>query len=340
MPKTTSLSLDSIRIDPEVSPRAALNKDAIADYQALYEAEKADHPLPPLRVFHADGDDTYLLSRGFHRIAAAVAAGIQSHDCQIVKGDWWAAYLDARKDDLGETSGVRRTAADRRRIIEGLLDQERSKGWTQQQIADASLCPLRTVERIIRERKDSESGKDRPPQCEKPPMAGLPKEVSILPETIQEHGKRAEALAKCATAIQKGLANGTLKLSDDRIDVLASLPADQQTAIARELRFGKPWQAALEKAGAKVPAKKAVKKSGPKKLPKAIKAPPTDSPEHEAFVARQQLKVYADTIGRWLSHKPSIDDYRAQYPGKLGDRVVKAATELYEALKNWQKGIK
>ena len=62
--------------------------------------------------------------------------------------------------------------------------------------------------------------------------------------------------------------------------------------------------------------------------------------EAEAFDARTQVKVWAETIGRWLQQKPSIDGYRKAYPGKEGDRVVKAATELYEALKLWEKKIK
>ena len=63
--------------------------------------------------------------------------------------------------------------------------------------------------------------------------------------------------------------------------------------------------------------------------------------EHtDAFYAKQQVKVWAETIGRWLGQTPSIDEYRAKFPGEQGDKVVKAATGLFEALKKWQKGIK
>jgi transposase len=83
--------------------------------------------------------------------------------------------------------------------------------------------------------------------------------------------------------------------------------------------------------------KKRKAKAKPKKPAKKIT---TSGPKHEAFVACQQIKVYADTIGRWLSQSPSIDDYRNQWPSAEGDRVVKAATELFEALKKWSRATK
>ena len=70
---------------------------------------------------------------------------------------------------------------------------------------------------------------------------------------------------------------------------------------------------------------------------KPIHAGPENAP---AQYARQQIKIWADTIGRWLGQSPSIDEYRNKWPGPKGDRVVKAATELYEALKLWGKEIK
>jgi hypothetical protein len=62
--------------------------------------------------------------------------------------------------------------------------------------------------------------------------------------------------------------------------------------------------------------------------------------EHQAFVAKQQIKVWHETIARWLGGELSIDNIRNQYPGPEGDRVVELATEFYEALKKWPKAIK
>jgi len=72
--------------------------------------------------------------------------------------------------------------------------------------------------------------------------------------------------------------------------------------------------------------------------------PPTKSPKQkpatDANKAKHQIKIWADTLGRWLRNDPSIDQYRNKWPGKQGDRVVKLATDLYEALKVWQGSIK
>jgi len=59
-----------------------------------------------------------------------------------------------------------------------------------------------------------------------------------------------------------------------------------------------------------------------------------------ADAAKAQIKIWADTIGRWLGQSPSIDELRGKFPGKQGDAVVTAATGLYESLKTWQKAIK
>lgn len=71
--------------------------------------------------------------------------------------------------------------------------------------------------------------------------------------------------------------------------------------------------------------------------------PAGDADEHtatQADLAKKQVKIWADTIARWLGSSPSIDEYRGEWPGPKGDRVLKAAKELYEALKDWPKAIK
>ncbi|MEA3350564.1 MAG: hypothetical protein U9Q82_08090 [Chloroflexota bacterium] len=79
----------------------------------------------------------------------------------------------------------------------------------------------------------------------------------------------------------------------------------------------------------------------PRKGKEKPSGPITASPEQApAYYAREQVKIWADTIGRWLQQSPSIDEYRGQWAGPRGDRVVKAATELFEALKLWGKEIK
>lgn len=75
------------------------------------------------------------------------------------------------------------------------------------------------------------------------------------------------------------------------------------------------------------------------------KAPPKEikelTPEQSAaWHAQQQIKIWADTIGRWMSGHPSIDEYRDKFPGRCGDRVINATKELWEALEAWKKVVK
>ena len=334
--KMQVLSLETIRVDGDINPRVVLNLEALADYRDLYAA--GDHPLPALCVF-LDEEGTYWLSRGFHRFSAAQSAGLKSLDCEVRKGSHWDAYLDARLDTAGEISGVRRTAADRRKIIEGFLSHEESRKWTQQEIADASLCSLATVRRVVKDRQNAKSdapegGKSSPELLAKSGGKSQPSPPSV-PSSVQAEGERAEALAKCVPAIQKGVNSGAYMLLDEHIKTLAALTTDQQNIVARELRLGSPFKTALEKAGAKAPKKAKAGGNKPKKPKPPIKA--LQGAEREAWEARQQIKVWADTIGRWA---PDIDKYREKYPGKAASGVQGAAKALYEGLNAWGKGIK
>lgn len=77
-------------------------------------------------------------------------------------------------------------------------------------------------------------------------------------------------------------------------------------------------------------------KSGKARTVKEAKGKPRQREATEADTALRQIKIWADTIGRWLSGNPSIDDFRNQWPGPQGDRVMNAAKELFESLKAWK----
>jgi len=145
------------------------------------------------------------------------------------------------------------------------------------------------------------------------------------PRTVKRLGARDTNLDKCTDAVQKGVNTGKIKATDADIKRLAGLKPDTQNAIARAVRSGTPLKDAL-------PEKAKPPKPAPKKA--------LTGPEAKAAEARAQVKIWADAVGRWLGQSPSIDDYRALWPGSQGNKVVKLATDLYEAMKNWQKAIK
>lgn len=124
-----SLHLDKIRIDGETQSRVKLNQGAVSEYaEALQDGAK----MPPIDVFH-DGSD-YWLGDGFHRYHAHRTAGIGTIPVNVHTG----TARDARLHAIGAnaTHGLQRTAADKRRAVEMLLDDEEWSSKSDRQIAE------------------------------------------------------------------------------------------------------------------------------------------------------------------------------------------------------------
>lgn len=127
--------------------------------------------------------------------------------------------------------------------------------------------------------------------------------------------------------------------SDHALTELSKVPeADRQAVLekAADASDGKPVTAKAISEAVKATTKKPrTKPAGDKPAPRE----PGDE-QSDADVAKQQVKIWADAVGRWLGQSPSIDEYRGRWPGPKGDQVVKLATQFYEALKNWRREIK
>ena len=65
-----------------------------------------------------------------------------------------------------------------------------------------------------------------------------------------------------------------------------------------------------------------------------------EGPERDAHFAKATITSWADTVGRFLSQSPSVDDYLKQFPGKQADAALDAVKACYEALKAWAGRIK
>lgn len=140
---------------------------------------------------------------------------------------------------------------------------------------------------------------------------------------------RAEDYTRALDSLPMAFRDKVLEYAHRRGDVMefADLKEEKQRGVLQLLgTHGCPDLGSAMQVASRLP--------GPKKV-KSL-----EGKEHDAFVARQQLKVYADTIARWLSQSPSIDDFRRKWPSHQGDRAIKAASELYEALKKWIKAIR
>lgn len=113
------LEIKDIERDPALQPRAAMDEGTVAEYtEALQDEERVEAwPFPAVEVVW-DGAK-YWLWDGFHRVAAAVAAGILRVPANVGAGN--REYALWRSTGANKTHGLRRSNADKRRATEQAL---------------------------------------------------------------------------------------------------------------------------------------------------------------------------------------------------------------------------
>lgn len=121
------LAIKRITADPRAQSRARTLQEIVEEYA---DAWKAGCVFPPLRVFF--DRKTYWLSRGFHRLAAAILAEKKTVLVEVVKGGLREAILDSLGSNI--THGLRRSNEDKRHCVNVMLaDSEWSK-WSNAEI--------------------------------------------------------------------------------------------------------------------------------------------------------------------------------------------------------------
>lgn len=127
-PDIRELRLRSVRTDGGTQIRTGIDGDVREEYTAAM----LDGDLFPPGIVFYDGA-AYWLADGFHRHAAAIAAGLATFHFEVRQGSKRDALLYA----VGANAhhGLKRTVADKRRAVEALLrDREWSK-WGDREIA-------------------------------------------------------------------------------------------------------------------------------------------------------------------------------------------------------------
>lgn len=122
------IALDSILLSGECQLRSGIVQDVVDDYAALLIAGV---DLPPVTVF-ADGRDTFLAD-GYHRHAAHKKLGHLTIVADLRSG----TQRDAVLFSLGANKehGLRRTNADKRRVVERMLADDEWSRWSDRAIA-------------------------------------------------------------------------------------------------------------------------------------------------------------------------------------------------------------
>jgi hypothetical protein len=122
------LNINKIRRDAGLQPRAAIDQATVDDYA---DDLRAGTLFPPVTVYY-DGT-SYWLADGFHRVAAAIAAGLKSIHADVKQGDKRDAILFSV--GVNTTHGLRRTNEDKRRAVMRLLDDPEWSAWSDREIA-------------------------------------------------------------------------------------------------------------------------------------------------------------------------------------------------------------
>lgn len=132
------LPLAQIRRDGGTQPRAALDNETLAEYA---EAMAGGATFPAVVVFY-DGHD-YWLADGFHRVNAAINAGRDHINVNVIAGTQRDAILYST--GANAQHGLRRTNADKRRAVERLLRDEEWAKWSDNEIARRCVVDHKTV---------------------------------------------------------------------------------------------------------------------------------------------------------------------------------------------------
>lgn len=124
------LSIKDIRLDGGTQPRAEIRQDWVSEYA---EDMRGGAEFPPVAVYF-DGKDRWLAD-GFHRVYAALEAGLDKIKASVVAGDKRAARLHSFK--ANGTHGNRRTNADKRHAVTQMLEDPEWAKWSDRKIAEA-----------------------------------------------------------------------------------------------------------------------------------------------------------------------------------------------------------
>ena len=123
------INIESIRLDGGTQPRSALDYGVVGEYA---EALQGGAKFPAVTVFY-DGTD-YWLSDGFHRVTAAVRAGLNEIEADVHQGSrrdaQWHSF------SANKSHGLRREKGDAKRAIEKILNDAEWAKVPQTKIAE------------------------------------------------------------------------------------------------------------------------------------------------------------------------------------------------------------
>jgi uncharacterized ParB-like nuclease family protein len=114
-PEVIDLAIKKIKLSGATQPRQAIDSLVVAEYA---EEMLGGTEFPPITVYF-DGK-VYWCSDGFHRVAAAIKAGLDTIKTKVFQGDQRDALLASFSANAEH--GLRRTNIDKRRSVTKMLE--------------------------------------------------------------------------------------------------------------------------------------------------------------------------------------------------------------------------
>lgn len=139
------LNLNVLRIDGGTQSRAVINQEQIDNYaQDMAAGDK----FPDVTVFFNGLE--YYLADGFHRYFATKKLGKTSIGCNVATGTLREAILFSK--GANADNGLPRTNADKRKCVNGMLDDFEWCDWNNVEIAKACRVSAEFVRKVKAER--------------------------------------------------------------------------------------------------------------------------------------------------------------------------------------------
>jgi uncharacterized ParB-like nuclease family protein len=226
-PPVMQLRLSVIEVDETVQPRAGgLNQAVVEEYA---EAIAANSKFPPLIVYADPATEKYWLASGFHRYAAYQCAGRMTARCEVRKG----GRTKAREHAAGSNAehGLRRTNADKRRVVEMMLEDH--PDWSNRQIAKVAQVTHPFVAQVKASRVVTVTTRDAPNDTavdqvpEEDPIERPETEPEPTPEQFPvgaQAGSSEPAAAEITPGSDRLRLAGELDVLRERVEALAGKP--------------------------------------------------------------------------------------------------------------------
>ena len=330
MSNVRNILLRHIRLDGGTQARAKMDQAAIDEYA---EAMEAGASFPAVVVFEDHISQFLWLGDGFHRVAAAEAAGKKNIKAEIREGGLREARLFAIGANV--THGVRRSNGDKRMAVSLLLDDPEWGAWSNREIARVAGVS----EFLVRDMREEKVRLNRTQGEDRVPTVGTPTEEKPAPEPQKQ---AASAQVQPSTAQETHLSpEDQVKFAEMLINPPEPAPAlakafERRGEIAQQTAPVIPLQAAP------LPPRPDDRDIRIKQLEKLVEGKDAEIAEltrklEEAGAQVQELNEESQTMHRILDAEDLLTSFKNEVT--RAQALARTTEERFRGIQNQNKAL-